>query len=212
MAFGDNATLLDDFNRANETPLSGGGNWAKLNSADGTDLNLNTNAVTSSAATTGSRYWTPTTYGPDTEVYCTVGVKPPDTEQIGLLLRVQQPGGSNTWDGYQLLCIAAAGTDTFQLSRVTNNAATVLNTTAQEYAVGEKLGLRMYGNRLESWLFTGGAWLLVSVANDNTFASAGNVGIRASSTTTRIDDVYAGLTVVGDVAAMQSHIMGHNVW
>lgn len=192
MAFGEFATLLDDFNRANENPLSGGGNWAKLNSADGTDLQLISNAVASNAATTGSRYWTPSTFGPNVEAYFTITVKPANTEAVFVLARLQGVGGSNTWDGYQVRATAAAGTDTIAIISVTNNTGTQLASVDQEFAVGDKIGIRCLGTAIEGWYNTGGTWTRVVEIEDSTYSAAGNVGMRASATATRIDDFFAG--------------------
>ena len=58
---GPTTGILDNFNRADETPLSGGGNWAPLGSQAANLRNMGVEGG-------GGAYWT-TAFGPETEAY-----------------------------------------------------------------------------------------------------------------------------------------------
>lgn len=190
--FGSYVRLVDDFNRANETPLAQG--WSKTNSTSAANINLSSNAITSSASTTGASFWSREDFGPDLEAYFTITVKPPSTEQAGVTWRMQQSAGADTWDGYQFIVFAQTGTDTWQLQRVLNAVGTNVATGTQEFAVGDKFGIRHIGGVIESWYLATGTsnWVLLNTTLEWTYGQFGKVGIRISSTTTRVDDIYAG--------------------
>ena len=61
--------IVDDFNRANENPLSGGGNWTTITSIGGAQLV--SNAVAASGSTTAGSLWH-TVFTGDVETYATV--------------------------------------------------------------------------------------------------------------------------------------------
>ena len=191
--FGAAATLLSDFTGADENPLSEGGNWGKLNSADAQDLRRVSNQITSNGATTGSKYWTPTNFGPHCEAYVTIATKPDNGNVVGVFARAQGEGGSGTWDAYQAIFSAAAGTDTWALQTITNNATvTTIASGSREFASGEKVGIRCLGSLIQIWCFTAGAWTKLGEGTDTTYPNAGKAGARVRGITARGDDFYAG--------------------
>lgn len=62
--------VLDDFNRAGENPLSGGGNWARTDSGLWTPLQLLSNHVTHQAGSnTSQSHWTRQAFDGDVEAW-----------------------------------------------------------------------------------------------------------------------------------------------
>lgn len=103
VAGGPTTPLLDDFERPNENPLSGGGNWAKLFPVS-SELQLLDNGVATaiSGSTAPRRYWTPATFGPDAEVYARTSGTGGWHQDIRLGLRLQNVGTSS-FTGYELI-------------------------------------------------------------------------------------------------------------
>jgi len=185
MAFGDSAVLISDFTGADENPLSEGGNWANLNSS-GNALQRIGNAVSCTAAGAGNFYWTLRNYGPNVEAYLTLGV----TGGAGIVFRAKDEGGSFTWDGYVFTCGPGATTT---IQRVDNSTGTNLFTTTLTWNTGDKLGARIVGSGLALWqLPSGGSWTLLATVQDSTYPLDGKIGVRATGTTVRVDDFFAG--------------------
>lgn len=193
-AFGASAALLSAFTGADENPLSEGGNWAKVDTAGGNLKRVSNvvGGVTASAA--AYNYWTPSNFGADCEAYLTIATKPSVNGTVRLGIRIQGEGGTSTWDGYVAFWQAVSGTDTLLLQRVTNGSSTTLATVNQEFATGDKVGLRALGSTIEMWRHDGSSWALLASVVDTTYASAGKVLIEVadSALTGRLDDVYAG--------------------
>ncbi len=121
MAF-PTTSVLDDFNRADENPLSGGGNWALLNSL-GAPLKSVSNQVGESTNALNESYWAASNFGPDCEVFCTFSVVPTAAGGMRLYVRIQGEGGASTWDGYSLRTswVTGGANDTVTLNIITNN-------------------------------------------------------------------------------------------
>lgn len=183
--------LRSDFTGADETPLSEGGNWAAINTG-GSMQRVSNHVAAQSAGAKGS-YWTPTTFGPDVEVYTTLGA--PFTGTNRIFARLQDVGGSNTADGY-----AASVSETAQetqIQRITNfgiNAVLASRTGSALWNNGDKLGLSCEGSIIRLWRFPSGgsAWILILEVQDSTYPNAGYVGIGADATTCNLDDFHAG--------------------
>jgi hypothetical protein len=189
--FGDVATLISSFTGADENPLSEGGNWAKVNSSDNALQRLS-NAATSAAATTGTSYWTPRNFGPDVEVHVTITTLPGNGNHVIVGARIVGEGGSNTWDGYTVRFTQDAATDSVFIEKITNATSSILATISQEFAVGDKLGMRIVGSDIEAYRHDGASWSLIGSANEGTYSAAGKVLLRVRSTTGRADDFSAG--------------------
>src|SRR5512139_2222498 len=99
MAFGA-TSVLDNFNRTAEDPLSGGGNWTNQIRSGDDDLRTNgTQAYTDFATQQASAWWNPSTFGAACEAYITVATKPADSGRASILCRLASPGTGNC-DGY----------------------------------------------------------------------------------------------------------------
>lgn len=143
--------LLDGFTRANENPLSGGGNWAKLSSSDSSDLQIVSNVVTSTGTTRAQRYWTPTPLLSDFEVYVTFAHA--GASGGGLVARATDVGGADTWDG---VAGTWGGSGTVTFFEVANGVFSTIGSVVGAFSDGDVLVLRGNGALLEVWKLPGG--------------------------------------------------------
>lgn len=171
-------TILDNFNRANESPLSGGGNWGAPTApfSGSAPCSLSSNAV-GYASSAGAAWWTPSTFGPDCEVYFTA---------------VAYDSGNSGQFFSPCLCmdVASSGANRYQCDIQLNAFNTVVSvqlrrqgtggwgsssvgTSIGGFVPGGKMLLRKTGDMLEIWLQPpSGAWTRVAAIND-TLASGG---------------------------------------
>jgi hypothetical protein len=181
--------VLDNFNRPNENPLSGGGSWGSGASSSERCLKVVSNQLASDKTTTCSAVRV-APFGADVEVWTRVTVLPGAGNQIRLNARLQQPG-TTTYDGYMLRTNQLSGTDEVYLERIDNGAFVRLLTVNRELAVGNTLLFRVEGSTLEAWIKSGSAWSLVGSVDDSTYATGGSVGIGLRGKTGRLDDFGA---------------------
>ena len=183
--------VLDDFDRPNESPLSGGGAWGTgANGSGERCLKVVSNQLASNKSTTCTSFRSGTQYGPDVEVSARVSTLPGSGNHVRLKGRLQQPGTSG-YDGYMLRTNQLAGTDELYLERIDNGAILRLRTATKELAAGDTLLLRIRGSSLEAWVKSGGAWTLVTSVVDTRYAGAGYVGVGLRGTSGRLDDFGA---------------------
>ena len=195
--------LLDDFNRADENPLSGGGNWA-FNQYVSDPLQLGSNAAIGSVPSNfqGS-YWTPGAFSGDMEVWGTVSGDAGENNSGWLMGFGKDLDSPTTNDGYYFQIRNPVGSPHANIFRVDNNVETSLAGLPDEYlpAAGDKLLFRRVGNALEAWYSTdGGAnWNVYfdgfGPFNDTTYMTDLNVWIgvdNGSSSTPGWNDVGGG--------------------
>jgi peptidoglycan/xylan/chitin deacetylase (PgdA/CDA1 family) len=176
--------ILDDFNRANENPLSGGGNWGAIGSLGGAQLV--SNAVASPSSTTAASLWH-TTFTGDVEAYATVLIS---TDNAGLYAETSQSSGSPS--GYLWQWQGTGASPSFALYRSDNNVLTSLGSfSGFTLAAGDKLALRVIGDSVQGWVSHLGAWQQVVSATDTTYRT-GQIGVRPRGTTPIIDDFGGG--------------------
>ena len=182
---------LDDFNRANENPLSDSSRWSNGIAGSGeTGLHVSSNPLACSKTTTCTAWRNASQYGPDTEVWAKVGTLPGTGNQFRLYARLQQPGLASR-SGYMLRTNQLSGTDQVLLDRIDSGAIVNRLTIAQELAVGDVVLLRVKGPTLEAWLKRGTTWSLLGSVTDSTYALAGRVGVGIRAKTGRLDDFGA---------------------
>ncbi len=186
--------ILDNFNRPDETPLSGGGNWTGEFSGVTDPLKLVSNEVAGQNSVTSDSYWVAQKFGVDQEAYATVRAKPAIAgDSINVPCRIQEPSVTqNSWDGYELLALTQSGTDTLLIRRVTNDGMTVLVSTSLEFAVGDRLWLRCAGSTLTASIDQGAGFTQILQATDSVYVLDGWIGLRIRGTTGRADDFGGG--------------------
>jgi hypothetical protein len=154
-------------------------------------------------------WWNVSTFGADSETFCTISTKPANGDFLQVFGRIQTPG-STAGDAYKVELGAAAGTDTLDFYRVINGVDTAVGTTTSlEFNVGDKIGLEVLGTgatvTLNCYRHNGTSWSLAATMSDTDalrIVSAGNIGVGLFQTTAtgRIDD-FGGGTVAAATAA-----------
>jgi hypothetical protein len=177
---------LDDFNRANENPLSGGGLWTNGIVAGESGFAVSSNQLACTITTTCTAWRNNTQFGPAVEVWAREATLPGVNNPIRLAARLQMPGGTG---GYMLRTNQLSGPDEVLLERYNG---TRLLTMSQELAAGDTMLLRVKGSTLEAWrLPQGGSWSRLGVVQDSTYAAVNYVGVGLRGTTGRLDDFGA---------------------
>jgi hypothetical protein len=194
-------SVLSTFDGANEEPLSEGGNWAgpiRAASASLGACRLVSNTVgpsTVGGISTSESYWTPTTFGADQEVFCTVSAAATGTQGFSIWCRLQQEG-ADTVDGYNLSYTHGTG---FRMFRIANAAfSQVGSTNTQAVSTGDAAGLSVIGTSLEMWYkASGGSWTSLGTGTNSDVAGAGKLGISISQATAAVRlDAFGGGEVV----------------
>jgi peptidoglycan/xylan/chitin deacetylase (PgdA/CDA1 family) len=176
--------ILDNFDRANENPLSGGGNWSMLSSGGAQLLN---NAAASSNSGTSTSGWNASFTG-DVEARATVLLS---TNNAGLMAHASL-NGAGQLSGYVWQWQGANSPATFALYREDANAFTTLATfDGFSLDPGDQLALRVIGDAVQGWVYHLGTWQQVASATDTTYRT-GKIGVRPRGTSPIIDDFGGG--------------------
>ena len=177
--------IVDDFNRADENPLSDGGRWSPLN---GYPLKVVSGQLASTNGT--AQAWrNDVRYGLDQDVMVTVAGKPGSeaygAEWLRLYVRLQTP---TMFEGYALrFGNNPSGADHVYLELFAGGAPVTLGTYALELFPGDRLRLRAIGSTIEAWIND----TLLGAVTDSTYLGVGYVGIAIRGTTARLDDFAA---------------------
>jgi RHS repeat-associated protein len=173
---GPTTPILDDFNRADEDPLSQGGAWAARDPIGGTATLKVVSNVAAPRVTSQTVSYRTTVYPGDMEAYATVAaVANQDLGVNTMVLNIRQVGGQG-WDGIYLGWRDKTTGDTLTFSRVINNSTTVLGVAAVEIHAGDVLLARRVGTQLEAWVKHEDAWELKLTVTD-TVLTGGMIGI-----------------------------------
>jgi hypothetical protein len=219
------ADVLDNFNRSNEDPLSGGGNWLDADGTGGTwtSMRLVSNQATRNASQTSMSYWTQDTFsGGEGSVWAKWTAVAHDGGRDSVLL-LKDVGQSGAIDGFELAReVAGTGNDYYKLYRMTNGSRTAPTTCTYEapsdestvncsikngtFPTYEYFNLRRIGNTVEGWASDDGeTWSLILAATDSnhstgTFYGAIHVVEEINGTDGTIDDFGLGIPGVFDEA------------
>ena len=176
--------ILDNFNRANENPLSGGGNWSGLSSGG---VQLLNNAVASNGTGTSTSGWK-ATYTGDVEARTTVLISP---DNAGVMTHASL-NGAGQLSGYLWQWQGANSPATFALYREDANVFTQLATfNGFLLSSGDQLALQVIGDSVQGWVYHLGSWQQVASATDTTYRT-GKLGLRLRGTTPIADDFGGG--------------------
>lgn len=187
-------SILDNFNRANEGPPPST-NWTTGIDGGANGFKVDTNEAEVNGDPS-SGYWNVQNFGPNVEVYVTLGVA---TQASRVHWRIQQEGTAG-WDGYTLL---AYTDNNFYVYRVDNGVQTQLGAAiAQTFSSGDSFGISHVGSTITVYYCASGAgcgvsgagWTNKGTRTDNTYSSAGKIGMSMfdSSTTTALDNFGGG--------------------
>ena len=186
------ATVLDNFNRADENPLTTT-NWYGSPWSSNYPLQVVSNAAkgTQNLAWNGGA-WKGITSAND-EIVVTVATLPAQYDLISLLVRHEHA----THQGYECeFYMDTTSTVQWKLYRWDTNAS--IPSISGGYSSGgpisngDKIACQMQGSVVKAWKYHAGAWSKLGQATDATYATAGGIGFGignfALSPTTVIDD------------------------
>lgn len=184
---GPTTAVLDDANRANAGPPASA-NWS--------DLNSGIKVVSNQFAANGTNsfsYWNASSPGPACECYGLIPTKPTNGNSVAFQVRGKDTGSIATFDCYQILGLAQAGTDIIRMQIITNAGATTVGADiSQEISNGNGLLIRANGSSFDLDYFNGTSWSNAGTRTDSTYSAAGRVGLAISDTTARVDDFGGG--------------------
>lgn len=185
--------ILDDFNRANENPLSNGGKYNLI--AANTALQVVSNQCTGTGASVNAARYNVSSFGPDSEAYMTVTTVP-GTSYVRLWLRFTNPGASET--GYMMQWSNDAnGCRLFKMTSQ-DTYAQIAQNAAATYVNNDVIGFEAIGSQLTAYK---NGTSVVTVA-DGTYATAGNIGIGINGTTGIVDNFGGGTRVASDTGGL----------
>ncbi len=177
--------ILDNFTRANENPLSDGGNWSSSIVVNDVGLKLVSDyAVGTMSANPNSSYWSAAIFH-YSEAYITWSAVPVAQYTVVLSARTsnENTSGPNTTNGY---FFTAQPAQAIYFSKFVNGTFTVLsNDTSQAnlFVSGDTQGFSVIKNQLAGFREHGGTWSEIGVVTDNALTS-GHIGISLGTNST----------------------------
>ena len=200
-AFPD-TSILDNFNRANEDPVSGGGNWSGPVTSGINNMKVVSNGLmqsTSVPSQSGDSYWSAANFGPGAQVYITVPTMwANNSSDIWVFCHSSNEPNTNS---YQLYISRSSGSWVWQLYREDNGVATQLgaNLGSQTIASGDAIGLDCPStNALQAWYHATGAstWSAVGTSRTDSTYTSGHIGVgKGFVDTTSVLDDFGGGTI-----------------
>jgi hypothetical protein len=180
--------VLDNFNRADEDPLSQGGNWEATVGA--TTLEVTSNQAAYLGATNFAYSNRTTEFPGDVEVWVTIAT----VGDSGLIFCTRQIG-SGTADFYVL---RASANDLAVWQSVNQTVGSGFTgwqwdtRLASALANGDEIGIRRVGNLIEVWRTVSGTWTFVHCQGDPSPFNGGRIGLMQHGTGARMDDFGGG--------------------
>jgi hypothetical protein len=191
VAFGDSATLRDDFNAGFENPIVT--NWTvPVTPGDGNGI-MESGQFRGATSARCSAYWDAGTPGQNLDAYGTF-VNIAFGRSSYIYARLQSEGTSGV-DGYAVRVSGEGDGNHVRLYRIDNGTENQIADSGVVTCVnGDKVGIRCILNTIEGYLFHSGAWSLVATATDSTYSSAGKVGMGCAGSSELVgwDDFYWG--------------------
>lgn len=182
-AFVPIASVLDNFNRTAENPLSDGGNWSSTK-LDLTTANLQTNGTQLTTITNAVGEAYRTSCGPACEVYATITTF---SSGFDLWLRANSPGASR--NGYFL----ESGSSNQRIYKVINGTTTAIGVVfGSAPASGDTWLFRAAGTTLEVWRKRSGTWTRQYAMNDSSITGGGYIAVSIWNSTAVVDDFGGG--------------------
>lgn len=162
-------SILDNFNRPAESPVTQNGNWASTGINGGAGARVSQNSLRGFPSGGGYSFRVLPYRGGDMEAAATVAVKPSTNHHLSVFISLQS-AGTAAWDGYELRGKVLSGTDTWEIRRIDNGVATVLATKALEIATNGSMLLRRAGTNVQFWWKpSGGSWAQQLTAADTAY-------------------------------------------
>ena len=172
--------VLDGFQRADESPLSDGGNWG--NPGPGTYASHGAKLVSDQATATanvGGAYWT-TSFGANQEAWAVHGS--PDTDALYVFCCLSSTPNSFTSSGYYLSHAYSSGD--LHLGRIDSGTFTSL--VFIDGPSFDSFGLSVVSGLLTAWGETNNVWSVVCSVVDSNYNAGGYIGWGIDDTVDRI--------------------------
>lgn len=201
MAF-PTTSVLTTLTGADEDPISEGGNWSGPTRSGIRQMARVSNRIERSAIGAAGSYgswWNVQTFGPDTEVFCTLTGTFAAGETCQVIGRVHNPGDAALAEFYLAAYTGGTGFRCFKC--LTGGSFTQIGSTnATAASVNDKLGLEVIGTSIKAYHFTGGSWVQRVSGTDTDITGTGYIGIEMNATDQSADDFGGGTVVVGALA------------
>jgi PKD domain-containing protein len=183
--FASSTGVLDDFNRPNESPLSGGGRWTRTGTF-GSSLNLVSHStLPATVSQIDSMSYVAAGDLRDCEAWATLFTLPwsgSSGDAAGVILR-QNPATDSQKDCY-ILSYSGGSTPTLSLTytNASGTSTTLGQWTGLGLANGDSIGLRAVGTKFTAYIRHGtGAWQVVGAVTDSS-GSHGYLGLQQITT------------------------------
>lgn len=176
--------VLDNFNRADEDPLSGGGNWSTGMYTGESAMRLSSNAAIGASGAWGGRRWNAATFGGD----CESGGTITNLSSGGVVVFCRAANIGTALDSYSYW-YDLSNTKSV-LIRIDNDVDTSLDEDTTDFVANDKFCIQAIGSAIKGFHYTGGAWNERCSAVDTTYSAAGYAGLEAYSACA-IDDFGA---------------------
>lgn len=185
------AALLDNFNRANETPLSNGGAWKGPIFSGDAQLLLNGNRVSAAGSSVwADSYWA--TKFPSNQIVGYEIAAKVSSRIFEMSVRIQNPGTSNLNLYY---CAINTSTGAWELGSVVKGVEATVGTGSKALTVGDKVYLEASGTTIRC-IHETAAGVKTTVIEKTSSAVSGEGFIGASllsnGTELAIDNFYGG--------------------
>jgi hypothetical protein len=190
--------VLDNFNRANENPLSGGGNWSgsPWDSGTATLPKLQSNAVEDATASYIASSWWTAISAADVEVYVDMlGVTSAYNVLVGCRITGSNPTANCYRGGY------FPGIPAMRIHKLISGAVTqVQSLSPPVFSVGDSVGLSVIGTTLTLHYQHSAVWTDMTPITDSSVTGAGFIGLSVYhnlTTGTTADNFGGGVPAGG---------------
>ena len=185
------ATIVDDFNRANQYPP--GSSWLGSFNVDG--MRVVSNQLVNPSDGWDGVYWNATPVA-DMEAYVTVGT----LGAAGKIFQIQlrRDHAADTSYIFSFFKGSPDGVEVYR--RIAGSDVLIASNYALTFAAGDKFGASVLGNAIKIWHKSGaGAWTAVASAINSEITAAGVVALFTNGATWVVDD-FGGPAVSGGTA------------
>ena len=189
-------TTIDDFNRADEDPITG---WTVGMGGGSSGFEVISNRAARQASNFGNVYKT----GVFTGAAQIAAMQVPVLGNVAIYLRLRQPG-AGTVDAYGAYYDHGAGT--IELAKYVNDAYTTISSVSYTHTADHWIGIACVGDDfVVATSSDGSSWTdRVQVDGDTSYAGASGDGlaIEADGTTPRLDNVKANTITAGQTISV----------
>lgn len=174
--------VLDDFNRADENPLSLGGLWDTRNTS--TALKVVSNQAAGTSVALNSRYWTTKFTSADSKISIDVPTLGATDDYVRLWLRITNPGAAGE-TGYMMQWgpSDAPGVRIFK-ETARETFTQIAQDTTKHYVAGDTIAFEAVGTAITVYLNN----VPVLTVTDSTYTAAGYVALGARGVNIRLDN------------------------